>query len=218
MIVTVTNSKGGVAKTTVAMHLAAFLQGKAPTALLDNDLKTRSAIKWRARCEGEFPFTVASFLSSARVARTHTHLVVDTGQAPPAEELEEAARGSDLLVIPAVPLPGDNDGLVQTIETLRAFGAENFRVLLTKVGPDSLWEVAELRELLKSIDVPVFRTEIPRLKEFSRAWGAGEIVSSRSGVNGARAWAACVALGREVLKAAVREQGLGNRGTRHERD
>lgn len=208
MIVTVTNSKGGVSKTTVAMHLAAFLQGQAPTALLDNDLKTRSAIKWRERCEGEFPFTVASYLGSSRLARTHTHLVIDMGQAPSVEELEDAARGSDLLVIPAVPLPGDNDGLVQTIETLRAFGAENFRVLLTKVGPDSRRAVKELRELLGSIDVPVFRTEMPRLKEFSHAWGAGEIVSARSGVNGARAWAACVALGREVLRVTVAAGGV----------
>lgn len=207
MIVTVTNAKGGVCKTTVAMHLAAFLNRKARTALLDNDLKTRSAIKWAARCGGEFPFTVASFGSAGKVATAHAHLVVDQGQAPSLQELEDAAEGSDLVVIPAVPLPQDNDGLVQTIEALRGIGAKNFKVLLTKVGPDSFREAAELRELLRSIDVPVFRTEIPRLKEFSHASGAGEIVSARSGVNGARAWAACVAFGKEVLRVTAAAGG-----------
>jgi cellulose biosynthesis protein BcsQ len=48
MIITVTSHKGGVGKTTTAIHLAAYLQRLAPTLLVDGDA-IRSATKWSQR-------------------------------------------------------------------------------------------------------------------------------------------------------------------------
>ena len=42
MIITVASYKGGVGKTTTAVHLAAYLQSLGPTLLLDGD-QTRNA-------------------------------------------------------------------------------------------------------------------------------------------------------------------------------
>ena len=48
MIVTVASFKGGQAKTTSAVHLAAFLQEDKPTLLVDGD-PNRSATGWARR-------------------------------------------------------------------------------------------------------------------------------------------------------------------------
>ena len=76
MIVTVTSFKGGVAKSTTAIHLAHFLNLRAPTLLVDAD-PNRSATGWAA---GAAKFKVVP-LSQARFARDHEHTVLD---APPA--------------------------------------------------------------------------------------------------------------------------------------
>ena len=62
MIITVTSYKGGVGKTTTAIHLAAYLQTLAPTLLVDGDA-IRSATKWNLRSEGKgLPFKVIKSL------------------------------------------------------------------------------------------------------------------------------------------------------------
>jgi len=45
MIIAIASLKGGCSKTTTAIHLAAYLQSKAPTLLIDAD-KNRSALTW----------------------------------------------------------------------------------------------------------------------------------------------------------------------------
>ena len=101
MIITVASFKGGVGKTTTAVHLAAYLHTLAPTLLLDGD-DTRNATAWGKRSTG-FPFKVADEVQAARFARDFTHTVIDTGQRPKQVDLQVLSEGCDLLVIPAVP-------------------------------------------------------------------------------------------------------------------
>ncbi len=197
MILTITSYKGGVGKTTSAVHLAAYMQTLAPTLLLDGD-QTKNATAWSQRGKG-FPFRVAGIDQAAKIARDFEHIVIDTGQRPSLDDLKAAAEGCDLLVIPAVPASLDTDGLGQTIRALQEIGTGAYRVLLTKVPPPPEKEAAELREFLAGLSVPMFQAEVPELKAFKKAASAGQIVSQTPDRNAARAWQAYAAAGKEIL-------------------
>ena len=104
MIITLASFKGGVAKSTTAIHLAALLQESAPTVLVDHDQENRSVTKWYQRGNGEgLKFRVIDHFLLGREGRNYTHIVIDTKAAPGKEDLENLVRGSDLLIIPCFP-------------------------------------------------------------------------------------------------------------------
>jgi chromosome partitioning protein len=71
MIMTVASFKGGQAKTTAAVHLAAFFQKDKPTLLIDVD-PSRSATGLAKR--KELPFRVIDERQAARFARQYEGL------------------------------------------------------------------------------------------------------------------------------------------------
>jgi chromosome partitioning protein len=202
MIIAFANNKGGVGKTTSAVHLAACLQLTASTLLLDGD-DTRNATAWSQKGDG-FPFKVASIEQAAKLSRNYEHTIIDTGQRPSEDELKALMEGCDLLIIPAVPAGLDNDGLSLTINTLRKMKNDAFRVLLTKVPPPPEPQGRELRAALLAEGVPLFSVDIPRLNIFDKAVEAGTtvnklVVPKKDAPRAARAWGAYQTVAKEVL-------------------
>jgi chromosome partitioning protein len=197
VIITVASHKGGVGKTTTAFHLAAFFQTLAPTLLLDGD-ETRNATAWCKRGRG-VSFRVASEVQAAKLARDFTHIVIDTGQRPREVDLKALSEGCDMLIVPTVPATLDTEGLVLTIETLSALGAERYRVLLTKVPPPPEQEGAQLRSELARQGIPLFAADIPRLKAFEKAAAQGVPVGEVDDPRAKRGWEAYQAVGKEIL-------------------
>jgi len=199
-VYTVTSDKGGVGKSTTAVHIAAYLSRLAPTLLVDGDA-IKTSVKWSRKGNGGgLPFKVATHAQMVSHIRDHTHVVIDTEGNPTDDELKDLAESCDLLIIPAVPEGPANDGLIETLARLNALPRVKYRVLLTKVPPRPKRDGELLRAELEAAGVPTFRAEIPLLTAYERAYNAGVPVY---GVKGdpyaARAWAAYECAGEEII-------------------
>jgi len=197
MIITVASFKGGVGKTTTAVHLAAFLQKKSPTLLIDGD-PNRSASKWTTR--GELPFKVVDERQSARYARDYEHIVIDTEARPNEDDLRALADGCDLLVIPTTPDALALDALILTVEALEKVGADRYRILLTIIPPRPSRDGEEARQMLKRRGLPVFKGEIKRLVAFQKASLAGVPVYDVGDPRAGQAWSDYEGVGKEILR------------------
>jgi len=178
MFLTVAGFKGGVGKTTTAVHFAAWMQQHAPTVLVDGD-PNRSATTWARH--GKLPFLVVDERAAARSAREFTHIVIDTKARPEEEDIKALAENCDLLIIPTKPDTLSLDALRLTVNTLKAIGATNYRVLLTIVPPRPSRDGEEAYAALTQVGYPVFRTLIRRFKAFEDAVTAGVPVSGLTG-------------------------------------
>jgi len=128
------NQKGGVGKTTVALHLAAaFWQHGHNTLILDLDPQA-SAAEWHDARPIEMPHVES--IQPARLAKVVEHaseiatgvLILDT--APHAEATAiEAARCADLVLVPCQPSIMDLRAMRKTVDLLKLVKVRAFAVL-----------------------------------------------------------------------------------------
>lgn len=177
MHVAVVNTKGGVGKTTTAVHLAALLaEGNARSLLVDAD-PYGSASAWLddAGMESVDHVTYTQPGMAAAVGRVSTdydHVVIDT---PPNDVAmtQEAVIAADLVVVPTGATLGDLDRLstvrdvVASISTLKEVP---MTVLLTRVDSRAR-DAADAREALERLGYEVAEIEIPTRVAVARSFG-----------------------------------------------
>ena len=198
MIITVAGYKGGVGKTTTAVHLAAYCQTKGPALLLDGD-PNRSATAWHGR--GGLPFAVIDERQFKRyMADDFKHIIVDTEARLADRDSRALAARSDLIIVPSSPDALALAALLQTVGDLEAIGAKGYRVLLTSVPPKPSRDGDEARAMLKGRGVPVFKGMIHRRVAFPKAALAGVTVRDVRDPRAALAWEEYEQVGKEAIR------------------
>lgn len=174
MVVTVASLKGGVGKTTTAVHMAAYVSGGEPVVLVDADSE-RSALSWAEL--GELPFRVEeghrdSLARQVRALARTSVVIIDT---PPndREILHRASILGDHVLVPLKPTGVDVNRLRPTLELLRDVEATrgdlDVAILFTH------WDGRKVlaREAIEALGrFPVLDTKIRDLTRYEQSFGA----------------------------------------------
>ncbi|BCH29824.1 cobyrinic acid a,c-diamide synthase [Mesorhizobium sp. L-8-10] len=188
MIVALLNQKGGVGKTTLALHLAGewARQGKRVT-LIDADPQG-SALDWsqqRSRSGVTRLFGVVGLArdtlhrEAPELARDADHVVID-GPPRVAGLMRSALLATDLVLIPVLPSPLDGWASAEMLALLaeaRIYRPQlAARFALNRCGARTVI-ARETAETLADHDPPVLATAIGQRVVFAAAAQSGQLVS-----------------------------------------
>jgi chromosome partitioning protein len=200
MIISVVNQKGGVAKTTTAVHFAVYLATLGSTVLVDGD-PNRSAVAWAGRSNHAFSFTVITEIQLTRHAGKFQHIITDTKARPEPDDLKDLISSADLIILPTPPSGDDLRVTANTAKTLTSLGSENHRILLTRVPTHrNSTDERDARNFLAACQAPVLKGKIRNYKAYEKAFVSGVPVSKVKDRNAKIAWCDYESVVREALR------------------
>lgn len=209
MKISIQNQKGGVGKTTLAIHISHALALKGARVLLVDADPQGSARDWAAARSDKPPFSVIGLdrptlhRDLPPLAKDYDHVVID-GPPRVSELARSAIIASDLVVVPIQPSPYDvwaADEVIKLIreasvfkENLKSVFVINRRIVNTAIGRD-------VGDALAEYLIPVLKTVISQRVSFAESAAAGGTVLDTD-PNGAAA-KEILALTEEILSLGV---------------
>ena len=197
MIITVAGYKGGIGKTTTAVHLAAFFQARSPTLFIDAD-ENRSAQSWARFNKLPFEITTDNLAPKRIMKLRPEHIVIDTKARPSPEDREEISQNCALLILPTSTRPMDFDVLMKTIQAIKEMQTP-YRVLLTMVPPTSTRISMEIKEVLSDAKIPVFDTVIHKYAFVEQLPLDGILANGSKDENAKKIWGQYMNVGQEIV-------------------
>jgi chromosome partitioning protein len=185
MVISLTNQKGGVGKTTIAVNLAGCLSKKNYRVLLVDADPQGSVLQWQSITRNEsidvMHYPDSSIFRKKELRKTrgdYDHLVIDS---PPAiGDIIAAILGiTDLAIVPIGPSPLDIWSSKDTLQLIQAAKGKNptlagrllisRKIARTRVGK-------EARDAMETYNVALFDTEISQRIAYVEAMISGLFV------------------------------------------
>jgi chromosome partitioning protein len=188
MIVAFLNQKGGVGKTTLALHLAGAWSARGRRVLVVDADPQASALDWADQRLREGLPRLFGVLGLARetlhkelpdLARETDHLIID-GPPRVAGIARSALLAADLVLIPAQPSPFDgwaSSEMLRLLDEARIFRPElRARMLLNRCAARTVI-AREIAEALADQDPPMLASRVGQRVAFADAARTGRLAS-----------------------------------------